>query len=266
MAVRGVDHHDVDTGSDERLDAFFGVARGPDCGPDAQAAELVLARERMLGRFEDVLDGDQTLELEAIIDHEHALEAMLMHQRLRILQIGAFGDRHQPIALGHDIGDGLIQIGLEAEIPIGHDADDLSAIDDRQPRDLVQCCEREHLAHRHRWRNRDRVLDHAALEALDLRDLGGLRSGRHVLVHDSQTAFLRNRDREPPFSDGIHRCREQGNIQRDAAGEAGLQADVAGNDGGLGGKQQDVVESQRLLHDTHGAFLLCAKADYTRVA
>jgi hypothetical protein len=34
----------------------------------------------------------------------------------------------------------------------------------------------------------------------------------------------------------------------------------------LGGKQQDVVESQRLLHDTHGAFLLCAKADYTRVA
>jgi hypothetical protein len=33
----------------------------------------------------------------------------------------------------------------------------------------------------------------------------------------------------------------------------------------MGGEQQDVVESQRLLHDTHGAFLLCAKADYTRV-
>jgi hypothetical protein len=31
------------------------------------------------------------------------------------------------------------------------------------------------------------------------------------------------------------------------------------------GEQQNVVESQRLLDDTHGAFLLCAKADYTRV-
>jgi hypothetical protein len=33
----------------------------------------------------------------------------------------------------------------------------------------------------------------------------------------------------------------------------------------VGGEKQDVVESQRLLDDTHGAFLLCAKADYTRL-
>ena len=46
------------------------------------------------------------------------------------------------------------------------------------------------------------------------------------------------------------------------AGEAGCEADVAGNDGGMGGNEQDVVERQRFADDTHQT-LLCAKTDYT---
>ena len=40
------------------------------------------------------------------------------------------------------------------------------------------------------------------------------------------------------------------------------EGDVAGNDEGVGGNEQDVVERQRLADDTHQT-LLCAKMDYT---
>ena len=219
----------------------------------------------MLGRLEDVLDGDQPLQFETVIDDQYALEPVPVHQGLGVLEIRPLGYRDQPLTLGHDVGDGLVEVGLETQVAIGYDADNLAAVDDRQARDPVQLGEREHFAHRHVWRHGDRLLDDTALEAFHACHLGSLRPGRHVLVNDPETAFLCDCDGEPRFGDAVHRRRKQGNVQGDAPREASLQADVARNDGGMSGKQQDVVESQRLLDDTHGAFLLCAKADYTRV-
>ena len=43
----------------------------------------------------------------------------------------------------------------------------------------------------------------------------------------------------------------QRNIERDRARKAGLQGNVARNDEGMGGNQQDVVEGQRFPDDTH---------------
>ena len=54
----------VDAGLDQRLDALFGALADADRRADAQPAELVLAGERMLGRLQDVLDGDQAAQLE----------------------------------------------------------------------------------------------------------------------------------------------------------------------------------------------------------
>ena len=134
-----------------------------------------------------------------------------------------------------------------------------------KPGNPVLLRQRQHFAHRHGRRNGDRILDHAALEALDLGDLRRLRLRRHVLVHDAHAAFLGDGYGKPGFGDCVHRRRQQRNVQRNARGEAGLEADVARNDGGVGGKQQNVVKSQGFLNDTHCAFLLCAKTDYTRL-
>ncbi len=90
MAVRRVDDDHVDAGGGQRLDALFGVAAGADRGAGAQPAEVVLARERMLGRLEDVLDGDEAAQLHVAVDDQHALEPVLVHQRLRLLEVGAF--------------------------------------------------------------------------------------------------------------------------------------------------------------------------------
>ena len=75
-----------------------------------------------------------------------------------------------------------------------------------------------------RRRNRDRVLDDAAFEALDLRHFGRLFRRRHVLVHYTQAAFLGDGDRQPGFGHCVHRRRQQRNVERDACGEAGLES------------------------------------------
>src|SRR5207244_10739313 len=99
MAVRRIDDQNIDAGSDQRLSAIVGVCAGADRGADAKLASLVLAREWMFGRFKDVLDRDESLELEVFIDHEHALEAMPVHQRFGVLELGSLGNGDQPFAL-----------------------------------------------------------------------------------------------------------------------------------------------------------------------
>ena len=59
MAVRGVDHHDVDLGFDQRLDAREAVLADAGRGRDAQPAQRVLHRIRVGLRLVHVLDGDQ---------------------------------------------------------------------------------------------------------------------------------------------------------------------------------------------------------------
>ena len=80
--------------------------------------------------------------------------------------------------------------------------------------------QRKHLTHAHRRWNRDRILDDTALKALDLRNLRGLLLRRHVLVHDTHAAFLGDCDGKACFGYGIHRRRQQRDVQRDALGEA----------------------------------------------
>ena len=114
-------------------------------------------------RLLDVLDGDEPAQLAVAVQHQHALEPVPVHQRLRRLEVGAFGHGHQPLARRHDRGDRLVEIRLEAQVAVGDDADDALAFDDRQARRCGACCVSASTSRtRHRRRDRDRILDDAA--------------------------------------------------------------------------------------------------------
>ena len=126
----------------------------PIAAPDAQPAQVVLAGVRILGGLEDVLDRDQPAQLELAVDHQHPLQTVLVHQRLRLLERGALAHGHQSLARRHDVAHRLIEIGLEAQVAVGDDADHALAFDHRQPGDLVGADQIQHLAHAHgraRW-------------------------------------------------------------------------------------------------------------------
>ena len=167
---------------------------------------------------------------------------MLVHQRFRRLEIFAFADGDQPVTARHDIADGLIEIGFETQVTIGDDADDVASLDDGQPGDASLLRQRDHFADRHVGRNRDRILDDARFEALDLRDFRRLLFGREILVDDTQAAFLRHGDGEVRFGHGIHRRGEERDVEGESAGEAGGEADFAGNDARVSRNQQYIVE------------------------
>src|SRR6185503_14373642 len=108
-----------------------------------------------------------------------------------------------------------------------------------------------HLAHAHRGRDGDGLLHDAAFEALDLGNLRGLLGWGHVLVDDADAAFLRERDGEPCLGHRIHGGRQQGDVKLDRAGEAGGEADFAGEDGRVGWNEENVVEGECFLYDAH---------------
>ena len=127
VAVRGVDDDHVDAGGDQRFDAFLGVAGRADRGADAQLPELVLARERMLGRLEDVLDRDEPLQLEASLTTSTRSSRCGASAPWPRSSSVPSRHGHQLVALGHDRCDRLVEVGLEAQVAVGDDADDLPA-------------------------------------------------------------------------------------------------------------------------------------------
>ena len=149
VAVGGIDDDDIDAGLYQPLQAFVAVAAGADGGAGAQLAERILAGVGMFGGLEDVLDRHQPAQFECCVDDQHPFEPVLVHQRLRFVEAGAFAHRDQPLARRHDAPDRRFETGLETQVAIGDDADDGLAFHHRQAGDPVLARERDHFAHRH---------------------------------------------------------------------------------------------------------------------
>ncbi len=71
-------------------------------------------------------------------------------------------------------------------------------------------------------------------------------------MDDADAAFLRQGDRQARFGHGIHRRRDERQIEADVSRERGLQVGVARQDGRKCRDQQHVVEGQRFAQKAHG--------------
>ena len=122
---------------------------------------LVLVRERVLGRLHDVLDGHQAAQFEGVIDDQHALQAVAVHQVLGIGRRRAFAHGDELFLGRHDRAHRLVQAALETQVTVRHDTDELSALDDRETGNAMLARQRDHIAHLHVRRNRDRIAQNA---------------------------------------------------------------------------------------------------------
>src|ERR1044071_6441320 len=132
MAVGGVDDDHVDAGLHQRVDALLAVRADADGGADAEPAPFVFARVRILRLLLDVLDRDQTSELELLVDDEKLFDAVAMENLLGLVELDA-GPRRDEIVLGHDLRDGAF-VALLMENLLG----------------LVELDEAKEILHRHR--------------------------------------------------------------------------------------------------------------------
>ena len=137
MAMGGIDHDHVDPGLDQRLHARFHIGGRADRRADPQAPEAVLAGIGILLDLLDILDGDQPLEETIVVHHQQFFDPGMLEVLLGLFQSGSDLHGHQ-VALGHPGRDRQIEIGLEAQVAVGQNADQLAVgLGDRHAGDAV---------------------------------------------------------------------------------------------------------------------------------
>ena len=250
MAVRGVDHHEIDAGRDQRLGAGKALVADRGGRRDAQAALLVLAGVRIGDRLLDVLHGDQADAAVILVDHQQLLDAVLMQELLRLPLRHALAHRDQ-VVLGHQFGDRLLGIGRKAHVAVGQDADQLAgaavaaALHHRNAGDAVRLHQLERIDQLGARADGERVHHHAGLEALHPPHLLGLHLGLEIAVDHADAAELRHGDRHARLGHGVHRGGDDRNVERNVAGDAAADVDLGRQHLGQAGLEQHVVEGQR---------------------
>ncbi len=250
MAVRGIDHDEVDPGVDQELGA--GIAEVADRGRrgDAQTALLVLAGIGICDRLLDVLDGDQADAAVLLVDHQELLDPMLVQQTLGFRLAHALAHGHEPV-LGHQLGHLLARVGGKAHVAIGQDADQLagrrgpSALHYRHAGDAVLLHQVERLRERSLGMDGERIHHHAGFEFLYLPHLRRLFVRLEIAVDDADAAGLRHGDRHVHFRDGVHRRGDDRDVDGDLAGNPGAHVDLRRHHVRKPRFQQHVVEGQR---------------------
>ena len=158
--------------------------------------------------------------------------------------------------MGHHVADGLIEVGLKAQVAVGEYAHQTAVFGDGYAADAV-------LAHQFLGVG-DLVLggkiegvgDNAVFRALDLVHLAGLLFDGHILMNDAQSAFAGHRNRHVVVGHSVHRSAEHRDIQFDFWGKLYGEIHVSGQHAAALGHQQHIVKSQTFSNDRHILALL----------
>ena len=210
----------------------------------AEPALLVLGGVGVLVRLDEVLECDEALEPAVGVDDGQLLHLVPRQEPQRLLAGDTDGGGDQRHAR-HDLADGAGGIVLEAHVAVGDDADQGAVgLDDRGARDAVGGADLVHLPDRGLGADGDRVADHPGLGALHLVHHLRLVLDGQVAVQDADAALAGHGDGHPGLGHGVHGRRRQGYVEPDPAGELGASADLRGDDVGLVGLQQHIVERE----------------------
>ena len=190
-----VEHESVRARVKQRARAVEHVRRDADGGGDEQTAAAVLCGVGIGHSLFDILDRDETLEMEILIDDGQLFDLVLA-QRL----FGFFERRSlaadDEIFARHKLSDLPVEVGFKLHIAVRDDADKLSGfVHDGNAGNAEFGTEIIRIAQRVLRGKEERVGDDAVFAALDEIDLLGLLLDRHIFMNDADAALARDRDR-----------------------------------------------------------------------
>ena len=168
---------------------------------------------------------------------------MLVQNLPGLIQRRAFRRRDEVLP-GHDLGDLEIHACLEAQVPVGHNTDELAVLGHRNAGNPVLLHDLVRVADGVVWRDGHRVQNHAALGFLDLVHFGRLVCRREHPMDDPDTALTGDRDGQPGLGDRVHGGADDRDVDRDAAGQPRAGVGFGRQDGGFSGDQRHIVEGQ----------------------
>ncbi len=101
-----------------------------------------------------------------------------------------------------------------------------------------------------------RIDNDTAFAFFDFSHLKHLRFDIHIFMYHADSAEPRHRDRRPVFGDGVHRRRDDRDIERDSPGKLRFDAHLFGQHCRVLRYQQNILKSQCSLFDSHNSLLL----------
>ena len=222
VAVGGVGDEHVDTGVDQRRRPLPGIAEVADRGADHQPTVGVLAG---MGKL---------LGLHEVLDRDEPGQSARRRRRAAVARACACAAAGSPRRDRCPTGPVMSGIGVitSSTLVVAHSATGTKrrsrlvmmpssrsvAVDDRETRHAVLAADLVELLEGAIRTDRDGVGDDAGLGPLHQVDLVGLVLDRQVAVQDADAALARHRDRHPRLGDGVHRTRQQRDL--DARGHA----------------------------------------------
>ena len=151
--------------------------------------------------------------------------------------------RFDEVFARHHVGNGEFPIVEEAKVALRNDADEFFVrADDRDAGNVVNFHNFANGANVRGRADGRRVANDAVGRAFDLRDFFRLNVDRKVFVDNADAAFLRERDRQTAFGNGVHRRANQRNVKRYALRQPGFHVDFGRNGRTVLRFQEHVVE------------------------
>ncbi len=200
-----------------------------------------------------VLDGDQADAAILIVDHQQLFDAMLVQHPLGLVLADILPHRDE-VFVRHQLRNLLPRIGGKAHVAVGEDADELAWRGLAAPghhgnaRYAVRLHQRQRIRERRVGSDGQRIDHHAGFEFLHLPHLGGLALGVEITMDHADAAGLRHGNRHARLGDGVHCGRDDGDVERDRAGDAGADIDFGGEHLRQAGLQQHIVERERFAN------------------
>ena len=158
------------------------------------------------------------------------------------------------VLLGHDLGDLEVEPGLEPQIAVGQDADELVPLGHGHAGDAVLLHDIQGVGDLGVGRDGDGIDDHAALGFLDLVHFLGLHVDGQRLVDEPEPALLGQGDGQLCLGHRVHGRAHERDIEDDLLGQLRPDIDVLGQDIGFCGQQQHIVKRETFSNrtDNHG--------------
>ena len=225
-------------------------------GVQRAAEELaggVVSGVREFSSLDDIADRHQAGELELIVNDQNALETMLVHQSLGFFEGGALLHNDEAFAGGHDGGNRHILAVFEADVAVRHHAENRAVFsDNRETGDAAHTGETKHVSNRHIRTDGDRIIHDTGFETLHLADFSCLGLSGHILVNNADATLFSESNSETGFSNRIHGCRNERNVERDFARQLGFQGSLSGKHIGVRRNEKNVIERECSLKESHG--------------
>ena len=222
VTVSGVDHHHINASRHEGRDAIRSVFTRADRCAYTQTTLIVLAGQWVSLGFFDVVNGHHAFEGKFVVNDQNTLDAVFVQQLAGFFFVRAFLDRHQTLFRRHDVTNGGFKAVFKAHVAGRHDADQVAILQHRNTGDIVLASQFEQFTYGGIGLDGDGFFNHTSLETLDLAHFVSLLLDGHVLVDDTDTAFLSHGDCQTGFSYGVHCSGNQRNIQFNATGQTSL--------------------------------------------